>query len=190
MTRTVSPKYPEPGRLVSLGPKADRLDAEAMIAVLRAAAGVRERHGVSSANHMVREALWECWERPRLPGPLVASKYPTAWPWSPDARRVYEQAGGQRPKIGGWGLVFEHLAPRGLVVTSLIDASAKLTPARFIQQLKLEIRGAVVTQHDARMLDEAKVGKGHPDGADPVAQPWCRYEYAGLDPASFRPLSV
>jgi hypothetical protein len=40
------------------------------------------------------------------------------------------------------------------------------------------------------MLDEAKVGKGHPDGADPVAQPWCRYEYAGLDPASFRSLSV
>jgi hypothetical protein len=76
------------------------------------------------------------------------------------------------------------------VVTSLIDASAKLTPAKFIKMLKFEMRGAVVTKHDARMLDAAKVSEGYPEGADPVVLPWCRYEYAGLDPASFRPLSV
>lgn len=189
MTKKSPSSYPEPGRLISLGFKIDTLDAEAMIAVLQVAAGIRERHSVTSANHMAREALWDCWEKPRLPKPLVSSKYPRGWPWSPDARRVYELSEGKRPKNGGWGLVFEHVAPRGLLIKSLIDASLEMSASEFIQKVNSEMRGAVVTRNDSKMLDDVKVGQSYPDGADPNSEPWCRYEYAGLDPSTFEPLT-
>jgi hypothetical protein len=186
----IPPAYPELGRLLSLGLETDDLDALAMIAVLRSAAGVRERHGVSNANHMAREALWDCWERPRLPRPLVSGKYPKTWPWSPDARRLYELSKGKRPKKGGWGFVLEHVAPRGLVVTSLIDASIELSSVEFLEKLRLDMRGAVITKQDDEKLLEAKVGRSYPDGVDPITQPWSRYEHAGLDPATFAPLTM
>ena len=190
MTRASPSAYPELGRLLSLGLETDDLDAQAMIAVLRSAAGVRERHSVSSANHMAREALWDCWERPRLPRPLVSSKYPKAWPWSPDARRLYELTDGKRPKNGGWGFILEHVSPRGLVISSLIDASNELSVSEFIEKLRLDMRGAVITKQDNQKLEKAKVGRNYPGGVNPVAEPWSRYKHAGLDPATFAPLTM
>ena len=183
----VSSGYPEPGHLVSLGATVDVLDAEAMIAVLRAAAGVLKRHGKSRAMHMAREALWDCWEQPRLPRPLFSQKYPFAWPWSVDARRAREGNGGKRPP-GGYRLVIEHVAPRGLLVAMLIDRAAELSPADFTQMVSTHLSGAIITSQEDRVLNAAGVGQRFPDGADPSLQPWCRYEAAGIDLTEFAPL--
>ena len=60
--------------------------------------------------------------RPRLPDPLVASKYPKSYPWSPRARAVHVEHSGKRPK-DGWGLAIEHLYPRELLVAELLDGT-------------------------------------------------------------------
>ena len=159
-----------------------------MITVLRAASGIQKRHSVSSAMHMAREAMWDCWEGPRLPRPLISRKYPTTWPWSPGARAAIDVAGGKRP-TGGYGLILEHLAPRGLVIARLIDNSAKLTPETFIEILSRDMRGAVISRQEDALLNKAKVGRSYPKGANPVDRPWCRYEVAGLDPAEFAPIA-
>ena len=93
---------PLPGRPESLGRATDLRDARAVLAILNACAETlgpeRPRIGLI---RIVREALWFIWEAPRLPRPLVATKYPEPYPWSSGARAVFtEHAGKARVAAG------------------------------------------------------------------------------------------
>src|SRR5437763_206556 len=113
---------PPPGRPTTLGPKQDLEDAAALLKVVEACRPMlgagRPRTGPV---RLVREALWFFWEQPRLPRPLVASKYPLPYPWSLEAQAVWNGGKTHRPP-GGWGLIIEHLYPRELLVRDLFDA--------------------------------------------------------------------
>src|SRR4051794_18522092 len=108
-----------PGRPTSLGRSTDLRDTRAVLSVAAACRKtLRPERARSGPGRVLREALWFMWEEPRLPRPLVASKYPTSYPWSPKARARFAEHEGRRPK-GGWGLVIEHLYPRELLVAEL-----------------------------------------------------------------------
>lgn len=177
---------PTPGRPESLGVERDRADAAAIMTVHNVVRTTLAR-GVPPAwpNHLAREALYDLWERPRLPQPLVGPKYPVAYPWSSEARRLYESL--TRPALRGQ-LVLEHLAPRAILIGKLVQQSASLTVNEFLQLIQQGVVAAVITNQEDKTLGAAKVGKSYPAGADPVADPWCRYRFAGLDLAGFEPL--
>ena len=127
---------PTPGRPATLALTADQEDAGALLAVAAACRKAlppgRPRSGPA---RVLREALWFIWEGPRLPDPLVASKYPKPYPWSPGARAVHAEHSGKRPK-GGWGLVIEHLYPRELLVAEFLDGTAVAETAGAIERLR------------------------------------------------------
>ncbi|GGC74188.1 hypothetical protein IEU95_16010 [Hoyosella rhizosphaerae] len=182
------PVDPDVGRPVSLGEDFDRADAEAMLAIIRAGVGVRERHGPSAAMHMARESLWDVWERPRLPRPLLTSKYPMSYPWSPAARDLWEENEGRRPP-GGWGLILEHMTPRRLLLLELFENASQLTPETLRDLLFAKLAGAVVTKEDDRILSGAGFGASLPVGTL-SGDNWARYRAAGFDPMAFEPLPI
>lgn len=178
---------PPMGRPLSLGPAEDLADAAGLVAVLRVVQDSLGRRPPSLPNHLAREALWDLWERPRLPEPLVGSKYPLSYPWSPDARSIYQAAGGKRPPKG-WGLVLEHLTPRSLLLRDLILRSEALTPGDVVEILRQGLAAAVVTKADDARLTKTGLAMSHPMGSDPEKDPWCRYKAAGIDLSRFEPL--
>jgi hypothetical protein len=175
---------PVPGRPRSQGRTADRRDAGAVLAVVKACrtaldAG-RPRTG---PRVVVREALWFLWELPRLPRPLVQSKYPKPYPWSPEARRRFEHS-TKRPQ-GGWGFVIEHLYPRELLAWELLDHANELSRDRVVGLLAERVTAAVVTRDEDRVLPTA--GESRKPWEDYEADPWRRYRDR-LDVAAFAPL--
>jgi hypothetical protein len=90
--------FPEPGRLTSLGTDEDRIDAGSLLEVCRACEPVRDRRKAGTTN-VVRQALWNMWELPRIPRPLMVNKYPPSYPWSPAARAAVQSTGA--PLVGG-----------------------------------------------------------------------------------------
>ncbi len=77
---------------------------------------------------VLREAKWFLWERPRLPKPLVRSKYPTTHPWSPAAAARHQE--GLRD-----GLVFEHLEARVLLLADMLERADDWSPGTFAAEL-------------------------------------------------------
>lgn len=173
----------EPGRPVSLGESEDIVDATALHAVLVACKAMRSRRNAGTS-HVAREALWSFWERPRLPGPLVQSKYPRPYPWSPAARALLTTHGA-RPS-GGWGLILEHLTPRNVLTRDLIEHVDEIGVPQLIEVLSTRLVAAVVTREEDKALANAGVGIAAPVGADP-ADVWARYRAAGFDPELFAP---
>ncbi|MDQ3678207.1 MAG: hypothetical protein M3401_15660 [Actinomycetota bacterium] len=167
---------PEPGRPRALGPDDDLAAAEAILLVLQASRGVLARESPENPRRtgpvrLVREAMWFFWERPRLPRPLVASKYPKTYPWSPGAQAWYETHGGRRPQ-GGWGLVIEHLYPRELVVNDLLTGEQR-DPDAVVALLSTRVMAAIVTRQDDRLLPAR--GKSPGTWSSYEADPWVRY---------------
>ena len=174
-TQVFEVERPEPGRPISLGAGADLADAEAVRGVLEA---TRDRAG---AVRIVREAIWFTWEQPRLPRPLVGSKYPLPYPWSRAAWLRHEDAQGRRP-AGGWGLVIEHLYPRELLVADLVTAE-KLTTSVVMRLLSSRIISAIITQEEDRRLP-ARAPAGS-TWRDFETDAWLRYR--GIDIAVLGP---
>src|SRR4051794_23537630 len=103
----------------------DEEDARAVLDVARACRStLRPERSRAASMRVLREALWFIWEEPRFPQPLVASKFPKPYPWSPRARAIFDAHAGKRPK-GGWGLVIEHLYPRELLEAGEGDRCAQ-----------------------------------------------------------------
>lgn len=178
---------PQIGRPRSLGQSEDLADAAGLLAVFRVVRDALQRRPPSLPNHLAREALWDLWELPRLPPPLVSSKYPKSYPWSAAARSAYNAAGGKRPP-GGWGFVFEHVTPRSILRHDLVLRSPELSPKDVVSVLADGLCAAVVTKADNKLLEAAGLAKSHPEGADPRGDPWSRYRAAGFDLATFKPL--
>ncbi|PZE33929.1 hypothetical protein [Curtobacterium sp. MCPF17_031] len=166
---------PEPGRPRALSSDLD--DAEHLLTVTVGLARMTNRPAARA--RVLREALWFLWEQPRLPRPLLRSKYPNAYPWSPAAiARVRSGQSG--------GLVLEHLEPRVLLVSDLLARADEWTPATFAAELHRRAGAAVVTQEDDRRLTSAGFARAMPETSD---GPWARYVASGIDVAAFRSLS-
>lgn len=178
---------PTPGRPRTLGPAADRCDAEAVLLVAAACRKtLRRDQSRSGPMRVLREALWFMWEKPRLPEPLVASKYPKPYPWSPGARALYREHSGKRPK-GGWGLVLEHLYPRELFVADLLSNPEEVSSAEAIELLNRRVMAAVVTSDEDRELP-TRAQSARP-WQHYAGDPWMRYRSAGLPLTDFGPLA-
>jgi hypothetical protein len=134
---------------------------------------------------VLREALWFFWEEPRLPRPRVASKYPMPYPWSRDARSVFENDAGKRPD-GGWGLVIEHLYPREFLVGYLLDEGADRDAKAVAEMLSARLMAAIVTRDEDRQLP-TRAQSARP-WEEYAADPWLRYRAAGLPIATFAPI--
>lgn len=145
---------------------------------------MRQRRNAGTT-HVARQALWSFWELPRLPRPLVQSKYPAAYPWSAEARSIY-LSNSTRP-TGGWGLVLEHVTPRNVLLRELIERAEILDTDGLANELFTKLVAAVVTKAEDQALTAAGVSFAQPAGADP-ADLWARYRAAGLDPSTFASL--
>jgi hypothetical protein len=181
---------PSPGRLVPLDDEADNRDAADLLMVLRAVKSQRDTYGRAraGAGRAAREALWWMWERPRLPGRLIRSKYPVAFPWSANAREAVSDHHRQgRPNQLLRNLVIEHLYPWSLVLEEAIERSTALDPPGLRELLYRRYAAAVITVAEDKTLSAAGVShKLPPDAA--AGDEWCRARHAGLDVAGFAPL--
>jgi len=165
MSTNIEDDRPEPGRPISKGAAQDAADADAVRGVRDA---TRARPG---AVRIVREAIWFSWEQPRLPRPLVASKYPLSYPWSVAALERYELTKGKRP-AGGWGLVIEHLYPRELLVADLFEID-DLTARAVVVLLSTRLISVIITKDEERQLPAR--GPAESRWNDFAADPWLRY---------------
>ena len=114
---------PSVGRPVSLGHERDLADAAAILRIMRV---LHERRRAGASVHKIaRESVWFLWESPRLPRPLVRSKYPESYPWSPGARQALQSVLDEGQAAGRvTGLIIEHLIPMKL----LLDAALAQGP--------------------------------------------------------------
>ena len=185
-SRHATVNAPTPGRPLALGESVDREDAGALLAVAEACRKtLRESRPRSGPARVLREALWFIWEAPRLPHPLVASKYPKPYPWSPDARAVYAEHSGKRPD-GGWGLVIEHLYPREFLVAELLDGTEIPETTGAVGTLTERLMAAVVTRDEDRQLPTRR--QSARPWAEYASDPWLRYRAGGLPLEEFGPL--
>ena len=156
---------------------ADEADADFLMAVFAAARQWESQMGRLTPSKVLRECLWFVWQAPRLPQPLVRSKYPRSAPWTAAARAAY----AADPR-GRGDLVMEHIEPVSGLVRTLLAAPTER--AAFIRTLSDALRFCVVTRGEDRMLAAAKVAKHTPVSEDP----WVRYRLAGIDVSQIRPL--
>jgi hypothetical protein len=157
----------------------DQADAALVAAVANAVAAWRATTQRRRSDlKLLREAVWYYWERPRLPRPLVAGKYPRSVPWSAAAREAY----AMNPKRPG-GLVIEHSRPTTVTLNELLDA-APLDATGALSILGVAGHFVVITREENAALERAGVGRGGWDQRDPLG----RYRTAGLDVGRFEPL--
>ena len=133
--------------------------------------------GETIRTKILREALWFTWQQPRLPRPLIRSKYRTTVPWTAAARAAYRLDGA----FGA--LVIEHVEPAFLLIRPLLTTPHDL--ASFEQALYGSLNFAVVTAAEEQALKVAGVSHAIPDGDDL----WIRYRLAGIPVEDLAPLA-
>lgn len=69
----------EPGRPRSLGRSEDTADAAGLLLVLQGCRVMRTRRHAGTT-HVATRALWNFWELPRLPHPLISKPIPACLP--------------------------------------------------------------------------------------------------------------
>ena len=170
----------EPARLLRLGADRDEADGDLLTAMLHATSAWRARTGLTQPTKPLRELVWFTWQQPRLPKPLVRSKYPEQAPWTEAARLALAQDARAR-------LVIEHVEPVSVVLTKLLAlaTAGALTPAMTCNELYAAGSFAVVTADEDKALTRAGVRGSAPHLDDP----WSRYRAAGIDVSRLAPLS-
>lgn len=121
----------------------------------------REHTGREPSTKILREAVWFYWQAPRLPRPLVASKYPRGVPWSDDAAALFLAGGSTAGK-----LVIEHLEPLNRTLGWLINEAPEAE--EIVDGLPGRIECAVVTQEENKRLPDTGTSEE-------------RYRLAGLE---------
>lgn len=177
---------PVPGRPVSLGRETDLADAATVLAVLRAVTEAEKRGRSIGTGTILRSTVQSVWERPRLPRPLIAHRYPVTYPWSPAAREVYERGGTGLYMRGE--LIFEHLFPVNALIGALRRRAGAHTPASVIGVLEARLCAAVITRAEDATLREAGLAAHTAIGY--AIDPWGRYKAVGFPIADLAPLDV
>ena len=178
---------PEPGRPISLGRETDLADAVDLLAVIKALRSQSDRNR-SGINKALRESLWWMWEQPRLPRPLVRSKYPATYPWSPAARvfvQTHRDDGGSDSMLRG--LIIEHLIPANHLVQEAIASAHDLDAEGLLALLSAHGPAAVITSIEDKRLAAAGVASRMPSDWDGI-DVWARPRLAGFDLSGFAPL--
>jgi hypothetical protein len=151
-------------------------DAAVIAAVANALRDWSAATGKAPVMKPLREAVWFYWESPRLPRPLIRSKYPRNVPWSALAREAHIKDGR------GAALEIEHTLPMRMLQQQMLDAPT-LDAAAVQEILAAGGQWVVLTQEEARALANAGVASDVASGDDP----WSRYHAAGLDTLGFAP---
>lgn len=167
----------EPGRCEIL--PSDLVDAQTVLGIAQALHG---RPITTGSLRIMRETVWFIWQQPRLPRPLIWSKYPTSYPWSSAARARHESNG--RPPAGGLGLILEHVNPMKHMVVHLVERAPSLDGPMVADFLHANLAAAVVTADENRRLARAGVASTFNDG-----DIWERYRVAGIDVDGFAQLN-
>src|SRR4051812_29360366 len=94
----------------------DRIDATLIASMLSATAAWEAATGRRMPRKPLREAVWFVWQQPRLPQPLVRSKYPMTVPWTAAARAAYLD----NPNCD---LVIEHVEPIHVLLDRLLTVA-------------------------------------------------------------------
>lgn len=180
----------EPGRPVSLGGERDAADAADLLGVLRAVQSQCRSYPESPGlKKIAREALWWIWEHPRLPRPLIRSKYPVEYPWSPQARAVVDESRKRGASDSALRcLIIEHLIPWNLTMTQVLDKADSLEAEQLAALLTRHGAAAVITTAEDKRLAAARVAHKMPEGAE-EQDVWARYRAAGLVIETFAPIA-
>lgn len=165
------------GHVDGVSEQVDQVDADFLTAVFAAARQWEMATGRRTPGKVLRESLWFVWQAPRLPRPLVRSKYPRSAPWTAAARAAYLQ-----DPSGMGGLVMEHVQPISVLIRTLLDTPQERP--EFIRTLNAALQFCVVTTAEDKMLAAAKVGSRTPESRDR----WVRYRLAGIDVDGIQPL--
>jgi len=99
--------------------------------------------------------------------------YRRALPWS--AQAIERERASVRV---GRGLMLEHVIPANLTVAQVLAATS---PQEVVRVLCRHLVLAVITREENARLNDLGLGKAHPD----PAQPWCRYDAAGIEVQPF-----
>ena len=178
---------PSAGRPISLGRDRDIADAAAILRIMRVLHD-RRRAG-ASVHKIARESVWFLWEQPRLPRPLVRSKYPESYPWSVGARRALRSVLDEGQAAGRvTGLIIEHLIPMKLLLDAALADGPHLSDEAMLGLLHEHGAAAVMSTAEDRQITKAGYARRMPPGWVVGDDPWARVRGAGLDPLTFRPV--
>ncbi|MBX3095071.1 MAG: hypothetical protein KF680_11125 [Cryobacterium sp.] len=171
----------EPGRLLTLD--TDEQDATSILRVVHSLGEVGDVLGRALHNRVLKEVLWFRWEQPRLPRPLVDGKYPHAYPWSAEARRVWQESPRREGRRGA--LVIEHTEPKRELLARIIRAGDAIDVAELLSLLRDAHSAVVITKREDDLVTRAGFSHRSPDPSDV----WARYRAAGLEVEGFAPLN-
>ncbi len=137
--------------------------------------------GLTLHRRVLKEVLWFRWEQPRLPRPLIDGKYPRAYPWSAEARRLWRESPRREGRRGA--LVIEHLEPKRELLARITQAGDSLDAAGLLALFHVAHSAAVISKSEDELLSRAGFAHASPDPGDV----WGRYRAAGLDVDEFAP---
>lgn len=170
----------EPGRGVEAGSDVER--AAHILEVAQALGKVKELMGRSVHDRALKEVIWNKWEHPRLPRPLIDGKYPASYPWSLAARETYRRSPLKRGRLGE--LVIEHVLPKSELLALIETELPSLTASGMAELLQDWCCAVVLTKDEDRKITKAGFGGRRPN----TEEIWSRYSAAGIDLSTFEPL--
>src|SRR5690606_23454313 len=106
-----------------------------------------------------------------------------AYPWSADARRVWQDSPRREGRRGA--LVIEHVEPKRELLARIVRAGEALDVAEFLDLLRAAHSAAVISKDEDTLIARAGFGHRSPDPGDV----WARYRAAGIDVEGFAPLT-
>lgn len=132
------------------------------------------------ARWLLKEVIYRVWEQPQIPEPRF-DKYSLWFGWSPRAfeRLTDYSKAGRRPDITG--LRLEHVIPRGILASELLDN----VPDDLAAFLDTHFKAVVITTDDDAQLNRHGVRSRMPQGWELGSDPWVRYEQAGFRRVDF-----
>lgn len=106
-------------QLDTKGEMADRADAKAIYEVYKGLQSVRCA-SPSYVHRAAREAIQKIWQEPRMPSLKFAHNKPLAYPWSPEARKLFFSGKGREG-----ALVLEHVTPISILRDKVFEEISK-----------------------------------------------------------------
>lgn len=200
---TTAPEMRVNDQLNSLGEERDRLDLIALYEIFCALApsykrflgtkrNTPENEGASKINHLLRLAIVDVWQEPRMPKERHAHNKPHIYPWSPQARDLFFAARADGTLSLSNKLILEHAIPIGILyhemMMKIIDGNCTRDEwTELFAAAHGSLSFAILAKNDDDLINR----NGHRSAMvadDP--SPWARYRKAGLVQESFMALNA